>query len=325
MDDRAQWMEPDGPIRIGVSSCLLGEPVRWDGSHRHDPCLTGTLGALFTFVPLCPEVAVGLGVPRQPIRLVWDAQAPRAVGVRDPSLDATRALREFGRRTAEGLSGLSGWILKSGSPSCGMARVRVYRPGGGAPSRRGVGLFAAALLAARPGLPVEEEGRLADPALRENFIERVFAYRRWQALLAAGQTPARLAAFHEAHKLALLAHGAGPARALGRILADAGPGTPAALRDAYGPALMAVLRRKATRRGHAHVLHHLTGCLGGALDGAERAGLLEAIDAYRRGLLPRVVPVTLLRRHFRRHPHPLVAGQTYLAPHPGEPMPGDSL
>jgi uncharacterized protein YbgA (DUF1722 family)/uncharacterized protein YbbK (DUF523 family) len=313
------WMQPRTPIRIGISSCLLGELVRFDGQHKRDAYITGTLAAHFTFVPVCPEVAIGLGVPRQPIRLVADGAAPpRALGVRDPALDASAALRAYGRRMAAELDDLSGYLFKRASPSCGMERVKVYRPEGGAPSVRGVGIYAEAFMAAQPLLPVEEEGRLGDPTLRENFIERVYAYHRWRALLAAGLSPARLVAFHECHKLALLAHGAEPGRRLGRLVAEAGRRPLAGLREAYGAAFMALLRRKATPRSHANVLQHLQGYLKRVLDAGDKAELGETIEAYRTGQVPLIVPLTLLKHHFRRHPHPYVAGQTYLESHPAE-------
>jgi len=315
------WMQPHAPIRVGISSCLLGQEVRWDGNHSRDAYVNGTLAACFEFVPVCPELAVGLGVPRPPIRLVSVGSGlPRALGVRDAALDPSEALRAYGRRMAVELNDLSGYILKRGSPSCGMERVKVYRPTGGTPALRGVGLYAEELLAARPELPVEEEGRLGDPVLRENFIERVYAYHRWRALLAAGLTPARLVAFHNRHKLALMAHGAEPARRLGRLVAEAGTGRLSELGPAYGRAFMEVLRRKATRRTHTNVLQHLQGYLKRVLDAEDKAELGEMIEAYRTGQVPLIVPVTLLNHHFRRHPHPYVAGQTYLQPHPRELM-----
>jgi uncharacterized protein YbgA (DUF1722 family) len=242
----------------------------------------------------------------------------KGMGVHDPARDVTEALAAYGRRMAGELGAISGYLFKSGSPSCGMAGVPVHGERSGRPALRGVGLYAQAFLAALPLLPAEEEGRLGDPDSRDHFIERVCAYRRWLGLLAQGFTPARLLAFHERHKLALLAHGAEPARRLGQLAAEAGRGPPAALAAAYGAAFMAVLARKATRRSHANVLRHALGFLKRALDGADRAELLEAIERYRTGQLPRIVPVTLLQHHFRRHPHPHISGQTYFDPDPPE-------
>ncbi len=305
-------------LRLGISSCLLGQRVRYDGNHKLDSFIAGTLGKYFEFVPVCPEVAIGLGVPRPPIRLVGDPAAPRAVGVDDPAFDATTKLAAYGRQQARALDDVSGYILKSRSPSCGMERVQVYGAGGHA--RRGRGVYAAALMERQPLLPVEEEGRLGDPALRDNFLERVFAYRRWQALVEAGLTASRLAEFHSAHQLALRAHGGQEYRELGRLIARA------ARRDArrvgadYVRLFMTTLKRRATRTRHAQVLQHALGRLKKQLDIADKAELSGLIDTYRRGALPLAVPVTLLRHHVRRHPDPWIATQTYLYPDPREFM-----
>ncbi len=299
-------------IRIGISQCLLGDKVRYDGNHKHDRYITGTLGQLFEFVPVCPEVAIGLGVPREPIRLEGDAAAPRAVGVRDPARDVTEPLLRYGRATGKALTDISGYILKSKSPSCGMERVKVYTPGGKVAQGRGVGLFVAGFRERQPLLPMEEEGRLGDAALRDNFIERVFAYRRWQQLNASRLTPAKLVQFHADHKLSLMAHGAQPLKALGRIVADAGKRPIRALADEYIAAFMAALSLCATRKRHTNVLQHLAGYLKRELDGADKAELQALIEAYRLGRVPLVAPLTLLKHHFRRHPDPYVARQIYL-------------
>lgn len=310
---------PDSPaIRLGISACLLGEKVRFDGGHKLDTYIRDTLGPYFDFVPVCPEVAIGLGVPRPTLRLVGDPAQPRAVGVRDPDRDVTAPLRQYGRRMVQELPPLAGFLLKSKSPSCGMARVKVYQDQG--PPRAGRGLFADALLTGRPLLPVEEEGRLGDPVLRENFIERVFAFHRWQQLQAQGLTPARLVEFHARHKLVLMSHSTEAYRALGRRVARAGSEPLAALAQDYIAGFMAALTRPATRKRHANVLQHLLGYLKKPLDSADKTELLELIDAYRLGQVPLIVPITLLNHHFRRHPHPYVAEQIYLAPHPRELM-----
>ena len=306
------------PIRIGISSCLLGERVRFDGNHKQDSYILGTLSQVFEFVPICPEVAIGLGVPREPIRLEGEPEAPRALGVRTKTLDVTDALEGYGRRVAAELEDISGYILKSKSPSCGMERVKVYR--GDMPSRQGRGIFARVLLQARPLLPAEEEGRLGDPVLRENFIERVFAYRRWQALAAAGPTPSGLVRFHTIHKLALMAHSPEAYQRLGRLVAGVGRHPSEALAAQYIEDFMAALRQRATRQRHTNVLQHLMGYLKKTLSRADKAEMLDLIDAYRRGLVPLIVPVTLLKHHFRQHPDPYVDQQTYLNPHPRELM-----
>ncbi|QKK10925.1 MAG: DUF523 and DUF1722 domain-containing protein [Pseudomonadota bacterium] len=308
----------DEKIRIGISQCLLGDRVRFDGNHKHDRYITDTLGQFFEFVPVCPEVAVGLGIPREPIRLEGDVHAPRAVGVRDRSIDPTASLLRYGRQTARDLHDISGYILKSKSPSCGMERVKVYHAGGGGSSSKGVGLFVAGFRERQPLLPMEEEGRLCDPVLRENFIERVFAYRRWQELVASRLTAAKLVQFHADHKLSLMAHGAAPLKALGQIVATAGKGPLGALAAAYHAGFMAAMTRRATRKRHTNVLQHMAGYLKKALDAGDRAELQTVIDEYRLGQVPLVVPLTLLKHHFRRFPDPYIARQVYLNPHPKE-------
>ena len=320
-DDQAGVDEQqDETIRIGVSSCLLGEEVRFDGGHKRDAYINGTLSQYFEFVPVCPEVAVGLGTPRQPIHLVARDEGVRAVGTRDPELDVSAALRDYGRQMAEELGDISGYILKNRSPSCGMERVKVYPQSGGAPSKTGRGLYAEALMDARPLLPVEEEGRLGDPVLRENFIERVLTFHRWQSLRRRGVTPASLVEFHTRHKLAIMAHSLVHYRRLGRLIADAGNRDVEALADDYVATLMEALRQRATRRSHANVLSHLQGYLKDRLDAGDKAEMVELIEAYRQGRVPLIVPVTLLNHHFRRHPVDYVANQTYLQPHPPELM-----
>ena len=304
-------------IRIGVSSCLLGARVRYDGGHKRDAYITGTLSKYFDFVPVCPEVAIGLGTPRPPIRLVRSGRAIRVTGIADPSRDMTGALRACARSTAACLAGISGYLFKSGSPSCGMRRVKVYDPEGTA-AGHGAGAYADAFMAARPLLPCEEEGRLGDPARRENFIERVFVFRRWQRMVQGGLTPAKLVAFHRDHKLLVLSHNCSACRRMGRLVAQAGTRDVEALAGEYARELMAALARLATRGGHCNALEHLFGFVSRRLEAADRAEMVEVLAGYRAGALPLVAPVTLLKHHFRRHPHPCAARQVYLNPHPEE-------
>lgn len=301
------------PILIGISSCLLGEKVRFDGNHKHNHYITDTLGRFFDFVPLCPEVAVGLGIPRPPIRLEGDPEQPRVVGVKDRSFDVTDTLEQYSREQVGQLPEISGFILKSKSPSCGMERVKVYSASGGI-AGQGSGIFARALMQARPELPVEEEGRLGDPGLRDNFLERVFAYRRWQDLVASGITRHKIIDFHTRHKLSLMAHGHEHYQGLGqRVAAIAERPLEEFARD-YILAFMRALTHRATNQGQADVLHHLMGYLKDYLDRDDKTELLEVIDAYRVGRIPLLAPITLLRHHFRKHPHPWVEQQVYLRP-----------
>ncbi len=305
-----------GPaIRIGISSCLLGQAVRFDGGHKRNNYVIDTLGRHFEFVPVCPEVAIGLGTPRQPVRLVGDARRPRVVGTKDPTLDVTAALQDYGRTKAAELHDLSGYILKRGSPSCGMERVKVYS-GHGGPPRHGVGVYAREIMEQLPALPVEEEGRLMDPVLRENFIQRVFVYHRWQSLAASGLTAAKLVGFHTNHKFIILAHDERRYRQLGRLVAKAGTEDLNTLAARYLTQLMQALRRRATRKRHSNVLLHLAGYLKQRLDAGDKAELLALIEAYRAGRIPLVVPMTLLKHYLRRLPDRYLGGQHYFDPHP---------
>jgi uncharacterized protein YbgA (DUF1722 family)/uncharacterized protein YbbK (DUF523 family) len=303
---------PESPIRVGVSSCLLGQEVRFDAGHKRESFVADVLSRYFELLPVCPEVAIGLGVPRQPIHLVGEAEAPRAIGVKTPELDVTERLAAYGQQMAARLGGISGYIFKSKSPSCGLFRVKVYGPNGYA-SKNGTGIYAREIAKALPLVPLEEEGRLNDPALRENFIERIYAFRRWQELLAGGLTVEKLVEFHAAHKLILMAHGRGPLKELGQFVAEAGKRPLDALAARYGEVFMAALAHRVTRRRHTGVLFHLMGYLKKAIGAGDNAELVEVIDDYRTGKLPLIVPVTLLKHHFRVHPHPYINKQLYLS------------
>jgi len=307
-------------LRIGVSACLLGQPVRFDAGHKRDPFLVDQLAPFVEWVPVCPEVEAGLGTPRPSIQL---AEVDGALRAREGKTkrDHTRALSRHARERVRALRGLelSGYVLKKDSPSCGMERVRVYRDG--MPTRReGRGLFAAALIDAMPDLPVEEEGRLHDPRLRENFIERLFAYRRVRALFEAAWRPRDVVAFHTAHKIQVMAHSPESYRELGRLVAEVASLPRAGFRDAYQSGFMAALRRIASRGRMTNALHHLTGHLRERIAAADRAELAQLVDDYRAGLVPLVVPLTLLRHHARACDVTYLLGQTFLDPHPRELM-----
>ncbi len=299
------------PVRIGVSSCLLGQPVRFDGGHKRHDFLVDTLGPRVEFVAVCPEVELGLGTPRQTLRLIRRGDDVRMVMA--DGHDYTTAMRAYARRRVEQLKDedLSGYVLKKDSPSCGMVRVKVYDQHG-SPSRGGRGLYAEALLERWPHLPVEEEGRLFDEALRENFLERVVAYHRLQSLFAGRWTVGGLVAFHTAHKLAVLAHSTEGYRRLGRLVADATQMPRAELRDAYTAGLMEAMRLIATPRKHTNVMQHMLGYFRPMLDAGDRNELLTAIEDYRLGRISRLVPMTLLRHHVRRCQVAYLAGQTYV-------------
>ncbi len=319
---RPAWRgDPDAPIRIGVSTCLLGEKVRFDGGHKRDNFVTARLAPYVEYVPVCPEVEVGMGIPRETVHLVGTPDAPRMVGTKSGA-DHTSAMNAYARRRARELAAddLCGYILKKNSPSCGMERVRIHAEKGGAPARNGRGLFAAALMDAYPLLPVEEEGRLNDPVLRENFIERVFAYRRWKDFLAERYSVGRLVAFHTAHKFLVLSHSPALYTELGRIVAAAKQLGAAAAKERYGETFMRAMAARTTVRKHTNVLQHLAGFLKRDLEREDRAELVHLIDDYRRGLVPLVAPLTLLRHHARAAKQEYLLGQIYLEPHPKELM-----
>lgn len=312
--------ESDSEIRVGVSACLLGEHVRYDGGHKHDRYLTDVLGAYFRFVAVCPEVEVGMGTPREPVRLLRQGPRIRMVGTTSAG-DHTDRMQEYARRRVAELKGmgLSGYVLKKGSPSCGMQRVRTYTADGmPAPADRG--LFAAELMRGLPLLPVEEEGRLLDPTLRENFIERVFAYKRVADLFSGRWRLGDLVAFHTREKMLVCAHAPMAEKQLGRIVADAGKAARGAVAESYRAVFLAALSRPATPKRHVNVLQHMLGHFREVLDPAPRRALASIVEDYRKALVPLVVPITLFRHYVDLHAVAYLAHQTYLEPHPKELM-----
>jgi uncharacterized protein YbbK (DUF523 family)/uncharacterized protein YbgA (DUF1722 family) len=310
-------------VRIGVSSCLLGEEVRFDGGHKRDRLLLEALGPLVEWVPVCPEVELGLGVPRPSLRLERASPAAglRLVVSRDHS-DRTAAMERFARRRARSLApeGLSGYVFKRDSPSCGVRSVRVYGPNG-APARSGTGLWARAVVERFPHLPVEDEGRLRDPRLRESFLAHVLAFRRWQELEEQGLSVRGLMRFHQLHELTLMARSREGARRLYRLVGSAGRGTSArSLGGAYLEELSRVMRRTPTVRSHGNVLRRLAGQVSTGLDVTDRRELAETIDRYRLRLAPLIVAVTLIRHHARRQEQTCLAEQVSLYAQPHELM-----
>lgn len=304
-------------VTLGVSSCLLGEAVRYDGGHKYNGYIVETLGRVFDFRPWCPEMAIGLGAPRPPIRLVVMAHETRARCADSAVHDVTQALEGYALDTAARLDDISGYLFKQGSPSCGMEGVPRHFPDG-RPAGEAAGIYAGVLMSRCPELPAEEEGRLMDPVLRENFLERVFVYHRWQALRRGGLTAAGLVAFHTRHKFNLLAHDEPAYRTLGRLAARAGVGDIHDLGREYLHAMMAALKKPAHPGAHTNVLMHICGFFTGQLAADDKRELLGAIEDYRRGRVPLVVPVTLIRHHLRRHPNAYIERQYYLNPHPHE-------
>ena len=306
-------------LRLGVSACLLGNEVRYDGGHKRHPFLTDLLGPFVEWVPVCPEVEAGFGTPREPMQLVRGAREPRLVTVRTRE-DVTGQLQKAVTARLRQLAtlDLDGYVLKKDSPSCGLFRVKVYGASG-APTRAGRGLFAAGLAEAQPLLPLEEEGRLNDPGLRETFIERVFAFRRLRELRAAPVRAGDLMRFHARHKLQLLAHAPAAYARLGRLVAGAKGRVSTARLDTYAAGFMEALAVPATRGRHVNVLQHMAGYFDEA-DAGSRRELAATIADYGRGLVPLVVPLTLVAHHARRHEVQYLLDQVYLQPHPKELM-----
>lgn len=311
-------------ISIGISACLLGQKVRFDGSHKRDRYINDLLGEHFNFVSFCPEVAIGMGIPREPIRLVDNNGEVRAVGTRDPDRDFTDKLENYGKSISSSIDHLCGFVLKKDSPSCGMERVKVYSKNG-MPEKKGTGLFAQQLMQQNPLLPVEEEGRLNDPLLRENFINRVYVYARWKALQSEGLSKSGLIDFHTRHKYLLLVHNPEKYRELGRKLSCLNRVNLEELAEEYIHEIMNILSQRAGRKRHVNVLQHLMGFLRSKLDVEDRAEMQDTIEAYGNGQYPLVVPIKMLQHHFRRNPHPFVERQVYLNPHPRELMLRNSL
>ena len=298
-------------IMVGISSCLLGQKVRFDGNHKYKKFINDELGKLFEFVPICPEVAIGMGVPRRPIRLANDANNPRALGVNDASLDFTNQLVTYAKHKATELDCLSGYIFKKGSPSCGMERVKVFR-GKDIISTNGIGLYAKEIMKSNPLLPVEEEGRLMDKGLKGNFVQRVIVYHRWQKLQASGLTIKNLVEFHTRHKFILLAHDEKTYRNLGRLIANLSNSDLPNIAEKYITNLMNGLKKLSSRERHTNVLQHIMGFLKRHISADDKQELCGIINDYRTGELSLDVPITLLRHHFRRLPFTYIKQQFYL-------------
>jgi uncharacterized protein YbgA (DUF1722 family)/uncharacterized protein YbbK (DUF523 family) len=309
----------EGTIRIGVSSCLLGEKVRYDGGHKHNDYVADTLGAYFSYVPVCPEVECGMPTPREPIRLEGDPESPRLV-TRMAHRDVTGQMVSYRESRLEQLQheNLCGYILKKDSPSCGLWRVKVYQGQGMVKS--GSGIFAAGLIKRFPLLPVEEEGRLNDPKIRENFIERVFSYKRWKDFLSDKPTLGKLVAFHTRHKLLLMAHNPQTYREMGKLVARGSSLKFPELLHNYEDMLMSGLASFATARKNTDVLMHIMGYFKKELSGPEKAEMLDLIGQYKNGTAPLVVPVTLLRHYILKYNQEYLKNQAYLNPHPRELM-----
>ncbi|MFW6148184.1 MAG: YbgA family protein [Thermodesulfobacteriota bacterium] len=305
-------------IKLGISTCLLGQKVRYDGGHKLDRFLTDTLGKYVDYVPVCPEVECGFGIPREAFRLVGDPDSPRLITSRTHQ-DCTDRMMLWGRKRVVELEaeGICGFIFKSNSPSSGMERVKVYTEKG-MPVKKGRGIFARIFIEHFPLIPVEEEGRLHDPRLRENFIERIFALKRWRETLSKELRMADLVKFHTHHKLLILSHSEKHYRTMGKLVA-AGKEMPLKeLYARYEALLMEALQLKTTPKKNSNVLMHMMGYFKKQFTPDEKQELLEIIRQYSDGYIPLMVPITLINHYVRKYNQPYLREQTYLHPHPVE-------
>jgi uncharacterized protein YbgA (DUF1722 family)/uncharacterized protein YbbK (DUF523 family) len=307
-------------IKLGISSCLLGNTVRYDGGHKRDHYLRDTLGRFVEWVPVCPEVECGLPVPREAMHLLDHPGAPRLV-TRATGIDHTERMLAWAKKKLNELEKqeLSGFVFKSRSPSSGMQGVKMYTKTG-VSARKGIGIFAQAFMDHFPLLPVEDEGRLQDPGIRENFIARVFVYQRWSEFIAARGTLGHLVTFHAEHKLLLMSHSPKHLRELGLLVSQGKKYQRALLFENYFRVMMEGLRLAATTKKHTNVLQHMAGYFKKLLSSDEKQELLDVITQYRKGLVPLIVPITLIKHYVRKYDEAYLAKQYYLNPHPLELM-----
>lgn len=303
-------------LSIGISACLVGEKVRFDGSNKPSNFCIHEFGQHVTYKTFCPEVAIGLPIPRPTIRQIKKADII-SVSRSDGTGDVTDALQTYGKKIAKMTKHLSGYIFCAKSPSCGMERVKVYSPEGNALKSDGVGVFAREIMAANPLLPCEENGRLNDPLIRENFVARVYAYKHWQNLEASGLTKHKLTTFHSQYKYTVMSHDLIAYKQLGQLLARAD--LPLVdMAEQYIAGLMSALSIKATRKKHANTLAHIQGYFSKHLQPNERQELCNQIDAYRNGLIPLIAPLTLIKHYLLQYPKAYLTKQAYLSPYPDE-------
>jgi uncharacterized protein YbgA (DUF1722 family)/uncharacterized protein YbbK (DUF523 family) len=305
-------------IKLGISTCLLGENVRYDGGHKLDQFLTDTLGQYVEYVPVCPEVECGLPIPREAMRLEGSPNSPRLVTIHTEQ-DMTNRMVQWAKKRIVALENedLCGFIFKSNSPSCGVERIRVYNEKG-MPVRKGVGMFARIFMEHFPLLPVEDEGRLHDPDLRENFIDRIFTLKRWREALAKKEGRGVVVDFHTVHKILIFSHSPKHYQMMGKLVAKAKDLPIKELYQQYQTVLMEALKLKTTSKKNSNVLMHMMGYFKEQLSSDEKKELLEVIDFYRKGYIPLIVPITLINHYVRKYDQPYLKQQVYLNPRPLE-------
>lgn len=305
-------------IKVGISACLLGDTVRYDGGHKRSAFCADELSRHVEFVKLCPEVGIGLPIPRPTIRLEQHANGVQAV-VPKTGQNVTQMLTDFADRAQPHLQQLSGYVVCAKSPSCGMERVKLYDPETGHAKKVGEGIFVRRLRELHPALPIEEDGRLNDQHLRENFVLRVYVYAQWQAMTAQcsnrHHSKALLLDFHTRLKLLLLAHDQPLYRSLGRMVAQCSNVTQA-FADDYIQQVMKALSQPASRANHTNVLQHIQGYFKTQLTAEQKQELSDLILAYRQGNQPLLVPITMIRHYLREYPNDYLNNQRYLEPYP---------
>ncbi|MBX2858823.1 MAG: DUF523 and DUF1722 domain-containing protein [Cellvibrionaceae bacterium] len=307
-------MQLKNKIPVGISACLLGEQVRYNGGHKQSRFCLQHLSKVFDFSAFCPEVAIGLGIPREPIRLVGSIEAPRVVGTESHAMDVTDALFDYGVEIARQTQHLAGYILMSKSPSCALASAKIYNEKGSLPGKH-AGMFVRGFRRQNPLLPLEEEARLNDPALRENFIARVFAYHDWRHNVAGEPSARAVVAYHSRYKYLLMSHSQAAYKQLGQFVAKAGLMPLEQLTAEYLPAFMTAISQPATRKGHANTLFHILGYLREAVSGEVRQDLANKIEDYRKGVVNLAVPMALLNHYLHMHGSEYIQSQAYLQPH----------
>jgi len=305
-------------IPVGVSHCLLGTPVRFDGGHKHWDWCTETLAEYFEFLPVCPEVESGMPVPRDAIRQVAKADGVHLIASKNLTQDVTQQLETYSKQKVSALSHLCGFIFMKGSPTCGLERVKVYDEAHQMPYKKGVGVFARHFIERYPLIPAEDSGRLQDAAIRENFMLRVFLYHQWVNRVSADLTAKKLIDFHSQHKFILLAHSPMAYKAAGQKLANLKAEPLPVIAHEYISLFMAGLKKVASKKNHSNVLQHLVGFIKQNIPSEQKREILEAIEEYRRGDIPLLVPMTLLKHYVNRYGQPYLKAQSYWQPHPRE-------
>lgn len=299
---------------LGVSACLLGQPVRYDGGHKRHEFLVEVLARHVDYIPLCPEAGIGLGIPRPPIQLVGEPGRPRARGIQDPSVDVTEQLQHYAEQQLPQLQCASGYLFKKNSPSCGLRRVKLFASPGAHMRRRGTGIFAGAVTAALPLLPVEEEDALDDPRRRNSFLCRLYACRRWQTWVESDLSHGELQTFHDAYVHLVMAHSRAAAQRLARLLAAAGEQPSVTDARRYIRELLAALARPASVAGHSAAQQALAGRL--TLTRPLRARLSDRLQAYRDGRVSLHAAIAALREALAHQDPECPAGHAYLYPFP---------